>query len=312
MDENANRQDALSRRQVLLGVLAVAAGAATRASAWSTAPASKHRTAQWPCGVQLYSVAAELAVDLPGTLRALKRLGYETVETAGLLGLTAAQMRTRIADAGLACRSMHANMADLVGRLDQTIQAALDLGATWLVCASPQPPTPLDPRQDWVAAMTAAMTRDAWKINAAHLAEIAPTVSRSGLRFAYHNHPMEFVDLGDGTCGYDLLLAATDPHELRLEMDLGWVRVGGRDPASMIRTHADRLDLLHVKDMVRDPASPTGFRSVEVGQGLIDWHVVFEAARAAKLQGYFVEQEAPFRRPILESLAMSREYLRTL
>jgi sugar phosphate isomerase/epimerase len=80
----------------------------------------------------------------------------------------------------------------------------------------------------------------------------------------------------------------------------------------MIRKYAERVDLLHVKDMVRDPASPTGYRSVEVGQGLIDWHEVFEAAHAAKLKGYFVEQEAPFKRPILESLAMSREYLRAL
>ena len=102
------------------------------------------------------------------------------------------------------------------------------------------------------------------------------------------------------------------PRELRAELDLGWVFVGGRDPAATIRKYAERVDLLHVKDMVKDPASATGYRSVEVGQGLIDWHAVFDAAHAAKLKGYFVEQEAPFKRPILESLAMSREYLRTV
>ena len=255
-------------------------------------------------------MAAELAVDLPGTLAALKRIGYETVETATLLGLKAKELRSRIDDSGLKCRSVHTGMADLVGHLEQSIQDALDLGATWLVCSSPQPPKPLDPKQDWVAAMIASMTLDAWKANAAHLADIAPLVAQSGLKLAYHNHPMEFIDHG-GTCGYDLLLAATHPRELRLELDLGWVLVGGRDPASTIRKYAERVDLLHVKDMVKDPASPTGYRCVEVGQGLIDWHAVFEAAHSAQLQGYFVEQEAPFRRPILESLAMSREYLRS-
>ena len=299
----------VSRRQMLLGGAAVAASAVSRAAVGPQAWPARHRAAHWPCGVQLFSVAAELAVDLPGTLNALKRIGYETVETASLLGLTATQLRTRIDDAGLRCRSAHFGMAELAGQLERSIQVAHDLGARWLVCASPQPPRPLDPHQDWVAAMMAAMTLDAWKRNAAQLADIAPVVARSGLKLAYHNHPMEFVDLGDGTCGYDLLLAATHPRELRLELDLGWVLVGGRDPATMIKTHADRVDLLHIKDMVKDPASPTGFRSVEVGQGLIDWHAVFEAAHAAKLQGYYVEQEAPFRRPILESLAMSREYL---
>jgi sugar phosphate isomerase/epimerase len=310
MDDSESPVADLTRRRMLVGGLGLAAGAASGAAAWAAPWNSRHGAAQWPCGVQLFSVAAELSVDLPGTLASLKTRGYETVETAGLLGLSARQLRARIEDAGLKCRSMHANMADLVGKLEQTVQVARDLGATWLVCASPQPPQPLDARQDWVAAMIAAMTPDAWKANAAHLADIAPAVARSGLKLAYHNHPMEFIDLGNGTCGYDLLVAAASPQELRLELDLGWVFVGGRDPASMIRKYAGRVDLLHVKDMVKDPSSPTGFRSVEVGRGLIDWRAVFEAAHAAKVQGYFVEQEAPFKRPILDSLAMSREYLR--
>ncbi len=296
---------------MLLGGLGLVAAAAGHEPAWSAARPGKRRAAHWPCGVQLFSVAAELAVDLPGTLSALKRAGYDTVETAGLLGLTAKQLRGRITDAGLGCRSMHTSMMELVEHPEQSIQVALDLDATWLVCASPKPPQPLDPHQDWVAAMIGAMTLDAWKTNAEYLANIAPVVATSGLRLAYHNHPMEFVDLG-GTCGYDLLLAATCPQQLRLELDLGWVLVGGRDPAATIKTYADRVDLLHVKDMVRDPASPTGFRSVEIGQGQIDWHGVFDAAHAVKLQGYYVEQEAPFKRPILESLAMSREYLRAI
>lgn len=312
MDMNENRHIDINRRRMLLGGAAVVAGGATGVFAWPNSQRSSHRAARWPCGVQLFSVAAELAVDLPGTLSALRSRGYETVETAGLLGLTAKQLRARIEDAGLTCRSMHANMADLAAHLDQTMQVALDLGATWLVCASPTPPQPLDPKQDWVAAMIAAMTPDAWKTNAAHLAEVAPVVTRSGLKLAYHNHPMEFIDLGDGTCGYDLLMAATSARELRVELDLGWVFVGGRDPAATIRKYADRVDLLHVKDMIRDPASATGFRSVEVGQGLIDWRAVFKAAHEVNLQGYFVEQEAPFKRPILESLAMSREYLRSI
>jgi sugar phosphate isomerase/epimerase len=310
MEKSKNPVASTSRRQMLLGGLGLIAGA-SHAATLSAARTGKRRAVQWPCGVQLFSVAAELATDLPGTLSALKRVGYDTVETASLLGLHATQLRTRIADSGLSCRSVHTGMAELVEHLEQSIQDALDLGATWLVCASPKPPKPLDPHQDWVEAMIGAMTLDAWKINAEYLAKIAPVVANSGLRFAYHNHPMEFVDLG-GTCGYDQLLAATSPQQLRLELDLGWVLVGGRDPASTIRSYAERVDLLHIKDMVKDPASPTGFRCVEIGQGQIDWRGVFEAAHAVKLQGYFVEQEAPFKRPILESLAMSREYLRAI
>ncbi len=62
--------------------------------------------------------------------------------------------------------------------------------------------------------------------------------------------------------------------------------------------------------MVKDATAPLGYRSVEVGQGFIDWKAVFAAAHAAKVQGYFIEQEEPYLRPVLESLQVSAEYVR--
>ena len=95
-------------------------------------------------------------------------------------------------------------------------------------------------------------------------------------------------------------------------MDIGWVAASGHDPVEMIKTYAGRIDLLHVKDMVKDATAPLGYRSVEVGQGFIDWKAVFAAAHAAKVQGYFIEQEDPYLRPVLDSLRMSAEYVRKL
>ena len=200
-------------------------------------------------------------------------------------------------------------MADLAAGLEQRIDQAKRLGARFLVCASPRPPVPIDPHRDWVAAIGEAMTLDAWKANAAELARMAPVVAAAGLRFAYHNHPMEFRDFG-GVSGYDILLGAVPADLLRLEIDLGWVAASGRDPVQVLKAHTGRVDLLHVKDMVADPAAPTGYRSVELGAGMIDWRSVFRAAGAAGIQGFFVEQEPPYRRPVLESLGISADYLR--
>jgi sugar phosphate isomerase/epimerase len=299
-----------SRRDVLIGGLALLGISGLPAAARAAAEhAHKHK--KWPCGVQLWTVAAELNADIPGTLKALKGIGYETVETAGLLGHTAKEFRALIEGAGLSCRSVHNSMIDLIGDLDQKIEDAVGLGATWLVCASPKPPAPLDPKQDWVAGMIAAMTLDAWKYNADQLARMAPIVTKAGLKFAYHNHPMEFVNY-NGTSGYDVLLNATDADHLRLEMDLGWVLAGGCDPVVTMKAYGSRIDLLHVKDMIKDPATAVGYRSVEVGKGLIDWHGVFAAAHEIGVKGYFIEQEAPFIRPALQSLAISHEYVSKL
>ena len=291
----------LNRRLLLLGAAAGLGAAAVGGSA-----DAKGVLKMWPLGVQLWTVNAQLQSDIPGTLAGLKSAGYDVVETAGTLGHTAADYRRMIEDAGLTCRSAHTSMGDLMAGLEQKIADALALGATWLVCSSPKPPAPLDPAQDWVAAMIAAMTLDAFKANAEQLALMAPIVTKAGLKFAYHNHPMEFRDL-DGTTGYEILVDATP--DLRLEMDLGWVAAAGKDPVAMMKKYAHRIDLLHVKDMVADATAPLGYRSVEVGSGMIDWKNVFTEAHHIDVKGYFVEQEAPFLKPVMTSLAESRTYL---
>ncbi len=272
----------------------------------------EHRGAQrrilktWPMAVQLWTVNDQLKQDVPGTLKRLKATGYDVVETAGLMGLRAVEYRRMIDDAGLICRSAHTAMGDLLDNLDQHIEDAKQLGVEWLVCSSPKPPNPLPADKDWLGAMRDAMTLDAWKANAAALADMAPKVRRAGLKLAYHNHFMEFFDHG-GVTGYSLIAGASD--DLRLEVDLGWVRVGGADPLSVVKQYAGRIDLLHVKDMVADPAQPIGYRSVDVGKGIIDWRPVLEAARRERVRFVIIEQEPPYVHDIFASLAMSRDYL---
>ena len=304
----------LSRRGIV-GSL-VAAFVATPSLALAKTPHSKGRHKSgplimktWSPAVQLWTVNDQLKTDIPGTLNHLKSIGYEGVETAGLMGLSASQYRRMIEDAGLTCRSAHAAMADLMDGLDQRIEDAKQLGAKWLVCSSPKPPVPLPEGKDWLSAMRDAMTLDAWKANATALAEMAPKVAKAGLKLAYHNHFMEFIDHG-GVTGYSLIAGSSDA--LRLEVDLGWVKVGGADPLSVIEQYAGRVDLLHVKDMVVDASQPIGFRSVEVGKGLIDWKPVLEAAKRQGAAYAIVEQEPPYIRDVFESLAISRDYLETL
>ena len=304
-----------SRRHMLIGAGALTLTALAGCKpAPATAPEAKAKTVldSWPVGVQLYTVNAELAKDIPGTLKAVKAAGYDVVETAGTHGKTAAEYKAMIEAAGLKIRSAHTNMPKLIENAEREIAEAVALGAEWLVAASPQTPGPLAPGLDWISAMTQAMTADAWKMNAEHMAAIAPAVNKAGLKFAYHNHAMEFKDLGGGQTGYDILMAAAPAEQLRAELDLGWVAVGGADVVAAMKKYADRLDLLHVKDMIKDPAIPGGFRSTEIGKGMIDWKPVFAAAQELGVKNYFIEQEPPYLKPVMESLADSRAYIAAL
>ena len=303
----------LSRRSALslLGAstLGLAGGGVARAQVKPTL--ARPIMGTWPVGVQLWSVNAEMAKDAPGTFKRLKATGYDVVETAGLAGLTAPAFRKQLDDNGLVCPSTHVAMGDLLAKLDQKIDEAKALGAQYLVCASPKPPSSFSMSGDWVSAIRRAMTLDAWKANAEDLARIAPIVTRAGLKFAYHNHFMEFAD-HDGVTGYDIITKATDPEHMRLEIDLGWVMVGGADPLDILVKHAGRVDMLHVKDFVRDPNEKIGWRPVDVGAGTIHWPPVLAAARKQGVKYLYVEQEGPYAKPVFDSLAAARTFLTKL
>ena len=305
----------LSRRHMLFGAGALGMAALAGCKPKPTAPSQTKVQSimeTWQVGVQLYTVNAELAKDIPGTLKAIKAAGYDVVETAGTQGKTATEYKSLIEAAGLKIRSAHTNMPKLIDNLDKEIAEAVALGAEWLVCSSPKTPAPLPAGVDWIVGMIHAMTPDAWKTNAEHLAQIAPVVQKAGLKFAWHNHPMEFTDLGNGQTGYDILMASAPADQLRAELDLGWVAAAGADPVAMMKKYADRLDLLHVKDMIKDATIPAGFRSTEVGKGMIDWKPVFATAQELGVKAYFIEQEPPYLKPVIESLTESRAYIASL
>jgi len=48
---------------------------------------------------------------------------------------------------------------------------------------------------------------------------------------------------------------------------------------------------------------------VEVGAGTIDWPKLLPAAHAAGVDGFFVEQEAPYTRPRIEAARLDADYL---
>ena len=293
----------MSRRGLLAASLAAVA-----------TPALAKGTYPWPLGVQLWSVDAEIQQDFDGTLRKLAALGYQRVESAGLHGHSPQAFRKGVEAAGLRCDSAHVSMPDLMADPAARIGEARDLGVDYLICSSPQSPRPLTPGMAWIPAMQEAMTLDAWKRNAAQLNVLGSQAAKAGLSFGYHNHPAEF-GVYDGQIGYDVLLKQTDAKLVCMELDLAWAAAGGADALALLKAHPGRFKLLHLKDIVARPTRgrmAIDFTTAELGRGAIDWKPVLAAARAAGVRGAYVEQEAPYVRPVWESLAISRDYLRGL
>lgn len=262
-----------------------------------------------PIGLQLYTVRDQIAKDLPGTLRHVAAIGYKEVELYSFFEKKAGEVRRLLDDAGMQSVSAHFPVASLSDKLDSSIEYARELGLKFMVCPFPGN-DPKRAREKGKGAGSRSFTLDDWKWNADLFNKAGEKANAAGLVFAYHNHHMEFQKYGDETA-LDVIVGRTDPKFVKLEVDCGWVKVAGLDPAEFIAKHAGRVDLLHIKDIKMGFAPTTKFGPVpftELGRGSIDWPKVFEAARKAGVQRYYVEQDTT-ERPPLEAIKISYDYL---
>jgi sugar phosphate isomerase/epimerase len=301
----------LSRRGLL------AAGAATLGVAYASGAGAAEKPffqrRDLPVGIQLYTLGPDLQKDLDAQLATVAKIGFKSVELAGYLGRTPAELRAAFDKAGLVCPSAHIapkaasgpSFSGDLARLADELHVIGVKAAIMPILYIPDRLGGADLRQ-----AGAQMTADDWKWNADFLNEKAAVLKKAGIASGYHNHNFEFAPLGE-TSGMEILLKGTDPSLVTFEMDAGWVTAAGQDPFALLKAHPGRFTQMHVKDI--KPTTKANFElrqdPTEVGGGMIDWKRLLPAAYAAGVRGFFYEQEAPFAHPRLESAKISFDYL---
>jgi sugar phosphate isomerase/epimerase len=296
----------ISRR----GFLKTACASAASAAFWKSASPLMADPLGLPLGLQLYSVRELLPKDFEGTLRQLAAIGFHDVEAAGFYGHSAGDVKQIMDRVGLHCVSAHYPMAQLQSNLEEIIRFGKELGLEYIVCSSPMLRDSSN-SHSFRSAME-AMTLDDWRWNAEQFNPIAERVHAEGIQFGYHNHFTEFRRQ-NGVLPYDELLRLTDPVKVTMEMDCGWVIVGGQSPVDYLTRHPKRFSMLHVKDFklgAKESESqlppPTA-----LGKGSIDYGPIFKAAKKAGIRHYFVEQEQ-FDMAPMEELKVDADYVHNL
>lgn len=258
-----------------------------------------------PLGIQLYMVLKAYQDDPIGTLKALKAIGY--VEIEAIVVSTAKTLRSQLDDTGLSCPSLH---FDSLG-VESGIEAAHTLGARYLVSSMlPSIMQKMDAAKGKRAAQP-AYSRDDAKRTAEFANRIGEQARKADLQYAYHNHHLEFSDVGNGQTFYDVLLKETDPQLVAFELDCGWVHEGGKHPVDYFKAHPNRIPLMHAKDFL--PHGGNDHPGAELGRGTIDYRPIMAAADHSGLKHCFVEQEGPFdRMSQVEAARVDYDYLRPL
>jgi sugar phosphate isomerase/epimerase len=228
-----------------------------------------------PVGIELYSVRDFLAKDLPGTVRAVAKIGYEVVEFYSpyydWAPSKASEIRRLLDDLGIRCLSTHNSSSALAPEgLQKAIELNQIIGSKSIVMAS----------------AGEIKTADGWKAIADRLNAAADKLKPLGMTTGFHNHAAEWKPVEDKR-PMDILASSTSK-DVVLQLDVGTALEAGTDPVAWINANPGRIKSMHCKDW-----SPTDGYAVVFGEGVAPWTKIFEAAEATGgIEHYLVEQEA--------------------
>ncbi len=255
---------------------------------------------------QVYSIIKMSQDGLIEAVQALAKDGYDGIQTIGTNtgGLGVDGFKALLDDLGLDVIASHGL------HTDEELEFGKKLGIRY-------------------ADLSVRMgkTADEIKTAAEELNKIGKHYQELGVCGILHQHAEEFLPIpGTDVCPYDLLLEYTDPDYVGFELDIGWAKRAGASPEEYIRKYAGRFPVLHAKEccevspdvggMLHFPPQmlelgpPTIVNGAPqwkpeqlqivyesrswngaMGQGLIDWKAVVDAAEAQGCVAYISERE---------------------
>lgn len=229
-----------------------------------------------PVGIELYSVRTELAKDLPATVTAVAKMGYQVVEFfSPYFEWTPAQakdVRKLLDDLGIKCHSTHNGPPSFTAAgLQKAIELNQIIGSSHIIMSSAGRVTGID----------------GWKALADRMTGVSEQLRKLKMTTGYHNHQEEWHAI-DGQRPMDVL-AKNTPKDFVLQFDAGTCVEVGADPIAWITANPGRIGSIHCKDW---GAGQNRGYAVAFGEGDVPWKAIFEAAESVGgVQYYLVEQE---------------------
>jgi len=219
-----------------------------------------------------------MASDHRHTMSLLAEMGYKYLEFGGTYGELPAELLRFMAGIGLVPLAGGTNIAGLLGDgLKPAIDGCLEMNKKYLVCYWPWMDGGENPTMDQV------------KFAVDEFQGMGDKCNEAGIRFAFHNHDMEFIKLGDQLI-YDYILENTDDALVTMELDLYWAHKGGADVREYFKKYPGRFEILHVKDSYD---IPDRLSFACVGSGIIDFQEIFSYRKMGGFKHLVVEHDNP-------------------
>lgn len=248
----------------------------------------------------MYTVRAFTSTPegLKNTLMDIRRAGYTTVQTAGMItDIESAKYFKECADnAEIAICGTHFSWDIINEDLDLTMKIHDILGT----------------KNVGIGSMPGDYAKDEESLLAfcAKFNEIAAKLGQHGFRFTYHNHSFEFVKIGNKT-KMDYLIENLDPKNTSFVLDTYWVQHGGYDVRKMMERLTGRIEILHLKDMAAGENGKVPMIT-EIGSGNLNFEDIIPLGEKIGVKHFVVEQDTNFATGnSIDSIVTGYQYLKS-
>lgn len=263
-------------------------------------------------GAQLFGIRNEYAKDSVGVLRALKEMGYESIEPmvstdkrrSIFKSWTTAELQTCYTEAkaiGLEIPSVHLNLGLFGKPAEQVIDTIryikLHMGISVFVISG---------------MFGKEKSAKKW---GELLRKVSDAVKEDGCTILYHNHDMELRMLSDKRA-LDLFFEYAGP-DVGLQLDIGWAGIAW-DELEAAKKYADRIVEIHCKDFYGEkspyPADKkTREKFAPIGEGIIRTREILEMARTfPRFNGVVIVDQDNSAGDMMEDLRIGFQNLREM
>lgn len=234
-------------------------------------------------GIQLYSVREPLSEDFEGTLNSLAKMNIQGVEFAYFYGeMEPEELAGLLKKLNLETCGIYESIDSFCDAEHKVYDYAKVLGCKYLTMGfNPQ------------------VLKDNFATCLEKTKKACSVAKSKNITLCYHAHAHEFEKF-NGEYYLDIFLKEIP--DMAFEADTAWIKAGGEDIVNYMQKYADRIPMIHAKDLDIDG------NITELGNGVIDFKAVVDFAKTANVEWISYEQDTT-KLTALESAEISLSYL---
>lgn len=248
------------------------------------------------CGVQLYTTRelSKTREDIVTLFENLRSYGVPIAQLSGINEPDVKFLRQVADDYGIRLLSTHSPMDRVVNDTDRLAEEHLILGA------------------DTIGIGSYSHEYSKGKQGIDKFCDLANTVTdklkQYGLKFALHNHNMEFKKCGIIDRDVKLFKILENTTDLEFILDVYWIKVAGFDPCEVIDKMSGRITHLHLKDYGKNDKGKVCIK--DLGEGEFDFAKILKQSEVSGVKYAYIEHDDTL--DPLRTVENGMEYLRRI